>query len=326
MEQSYDSTTTLQQFQLLQETQAQIEVLNTQINKINKRIGGLQVGQKRCEAALESLENTQPGQRVYKQVSRVLILRDPSELQAEITSERESAAKDLPKLTAVKAQLVAKLGGQSSVSRREPSVACSGATFGDLGGDSIMLHILLVLCVITCICDLFGAGLRRVSALLQALEERRAAANPAMFNSEGQVPTMTDIAMRFIASKLNIYKILRMIVGLIGVLSNIILPYYLLSRFTKTTNASYHRQTYSYMPFMIVDFERVPVSEIDLAEVPTSGAKKPEDINVLTSFNRYIAFMVSRVAMKAIYSTFYAACNPAGYLEQMMQRDKETKA
>ncbi|GFE53892.1 mediator complex subunit MED11 [Babesia ovis] len=104
----------MQQFQLLQETQAQIEILNTQIGKINQRIAALQVNQKRSEAALEAIDNTRSGQRVYKQVSRVLILREPAELREEIEQERENAAENLPKLTNVKAQLVAKLGGLNS--------------------------------------------------------------------------------------------------------------------------------------------------------------------------------------------------------------------
>ncbi|GIX65617.1 60S ribosomal protein L24 [Babesia caballi] len=117
-----DGLTLTQQFQLLQETQAQIEILNTQIAKIKQRITTLQVNRKRCDAALESvggtaprldnpqLENTRSGQRVYKQVSRVLILRDPAELRAELERERDASINDLPKLNTVNGQLVAKLG------------------------------------------------------------------------------------------------------------------------------------------------------------------------------------------------------------------------
>ncbi|ORM40391.1 uncharacterized protein BXIN_1997 [Babesia sp. Xinjiang] len=111
MAQTSASDATLQQFQLLQETQTQIEILNTQIGKINQRIASLQLIQKRSEAALEALDNTRSGQRVYKQVSRVLILRDQSDLRTEIEKERDVAAENLPKLITVRAQLVAKLGG-----------------------------------------------------------------------------------------------------------------------------------------------------------------------------------------------------------------------
>ncbi|KAG6439967.1 Prefoldin subunit family protein [Babesia bovis T2Bo] len=111
MVQTTNNESTLQQFQLLQETQAQIEILNTQITKINQRIATLQLNQKRSEAALEAIDNTRSGQRVYKQVARVLILREPGELREEIDQEKTNAEENLPKLNTVKAQLVAKLGG-----------------------------------------------------------------------------------------------------------------------------------------------------------------------------------------------------------------------
>ncbi|GIX65619.1 Skp1-related protein [Babesia caballi] len=143
-----------------------------------------------------------------------------------------------------------------------------------------------------------------------------------MFTANGEMPNVFDLVKRFVWSKFNIYKALRMLVSTIGFLANVILPYFLLSKFTKKTNASYHRQTYSYMPFMILDFEQVPVPTDELAGTEfAASAKKVEDINVLTSFNRYIAFMVSKVAMKAVYSTVHAAYSPAGYLEQLNKRD-----
>ncbi|KAK1441865.1 hypothetical protein BgAZ_501970 [Babesia gibsoni] len=106
--------TSPQQFQLLQETQTQIEVLNTQIAKIKQRISTQQLNQKRCEVALDSLQETRPDQRVYKQVSRVLILRDKEQLKVELEKQRDSNREDIPKLNNVKAQLVAKLGGLNS--------------------------------------------------------------------------------------------------------------------------------------------------------------------------------------------------------------------
>lgn len=111
MENIVDPEASLKRFKLLQETQSQIEILNNQVAKIKKRIANQQIKHKRCEAALEELDNTPGDRKVYKQVSRLLILRESSELKETITAEKEKSLEDIPKLNSVKAQLLAKLGG-----------------------------------------------------------------------------------------------------------------------------------------------------------------------------------------------------------------------
>ncbi|GFE53891.1 multidrug resistance-associated protein 5 [Babesia ovis] len=189
-----------------------------------------------------------------------------------------------------------------------------------------MLHMLLIVCVITCICDVFGLIIRRIRTLLEKLEKDTERPSQPMFNVNGEVPNAMDMIAQLALSKLNIYKLIRMFLSLVGVLGNIIMPYYLMNKFTKLTNASFHRQVHSYTPFMIVDFERVPLEAEDLAAVALGKDAKVKDINVLTSFNRYLAFMVSKVALKAIYSTFHAAYSPEGYLKHHTKRGKPTTA
>lgn len=106
-----DLDSSLRQFQILQETQSQIEVLNNQIAKISKHISNQKIKAKRTEVALESLSSVGEGRNVYKQVSRLLILRDKEELKEEVRKEQESVNLDLPKLENIRNQLVAKLGG-----------------------------------------------------------------------------------------------------------------------------------------------------------------------------------------------------------------------
>nr|PVC49887.1 hypothetical protein MACL_00002682 [Theileria orientalis] len=109
-----DSNNTLRQFQILQETQGQIEVLNNQIVKINKHINNQKIKNKKAQVALESLDSVDESKKVYKQVSRLLVLRNKPELHKELEAERDSSKNDLPKLESVKNQLVAKLGGLNS--------------------------------------------------------------------------------------------------------------------------------------------------------------------------------------------------------------------
>ncbi|BAM41359.1 uncharacterized protein TOT_030000621 [Theileria orientalis strain Shintoku] len=66
-----DSNNTLRQFQILQETQGQIEVLNNQIVKINKHINNQKIKNKKAQVALESLDSVDESKKVYKQVSRL---------------------------------------------------------------------------------------------------------------------------------------------------------------------------------------------------------------------------------------------------------------
>ncbi|EKX73064.1 conserved hypothetical protein [Theileria equi strain WA] len=108
---SGDVDHSLRHFQLLQETQSQIEILNNQIAKINKHISTQKIKSKRAETGIEVLNYTREDQKVYKQVSRLLILRDKVELKNEFEREKEDSLADLPKLEGVKNQLVAKLGG-----------------------------------------------------------------------------------------------------------------------------------------------------------------------------------------------------------------------
>lgn len=187
-----------------------------------------------------------------------------------------------------------------------------------------MIHLLIVLCVISCICDFFGLVLGRITTILKTMEgDHLQAVDPAV-NVEGEVPKTMDMFNNFMMPKFNIFTILRMFVGLVSFLSNLLLPYYLLSLFTKMTNVSYHRQMHSYTPFMILDFKRASASgdELEGTDFALPETEQEKTGANLTSFNRYIAFMVAKTAMKAIYSTFHAIYSPASYLEQLLMRDK----
>ncbi|KAK2195141.1 bifunctional Prefoldin/Prefoldin beta-like [Babesia duncani] len=108
-----DFDASLQLLQQIQETQGQIEILNTQIAKINKRITLLQVKHKRCDAALEYLTDTPADYRVYKQVSRLLILRNPEQVRCDLEAEKQTSIDDLPKFNKLREQLIAKLNSLS---------------------------------------------------------------------------------------------------------------------------------------------------------------------------------------------------------------------
>lgn len=130
-----------------------------------------------------------------------------------------------------------------------------------------MIHLLIILCIISCISDLANLVFQRISAMLQKLEGNRAPTPPPMFNVEGEVPNAMGMVTNFALSKINIFMALRFVVGVISFISNLLLPYYLLSMFTKATNASYHRQSYSYSPFMILDLHLGPKLLDELAGV-----------------------------------------------------------
>nr|BAN65629.1 hypothetical protein [Babesia bovis] len=178
-----------------------------------------------------------------------------------------------------------------------------------------MLHMLLLLCAITCISDIFGCIIKRMQSLCEKMEKVTARPNEPMVTANGEVPNVMDMIAQIVLPKLNIFGLIRMFLGLVGVLVNLIMPYFLLSKFTKYTSASYQRQHHSYGPFMIIDFGPFPTSGEDLAAEAADSDKKVEDIHALKSFNRYIGFMVAKVAVKAIYSTFHAAISPRSYLK-----------
>ncbi|ORM40390.1 Skp1-related protein [Babesia sp. Xinjiang] len=88
-----------------------------------------------------------------------------------------------------------------------------------------------------------------------------------MFNVDGEMPSAMDMIARLALSRFSIFKLLRMGISCFGVLANLILPYFLMNKFTKMTNASYYRQQHSFTPFMIVDFDPIPTQPDELADV-----------------------------------------------------------
>ncbi|UVC49742.1 hypothetical protein MACK_003853 [Theileria orientalis] len=91
-----------------------IQIHSLYLFKINKHINNQKIKNKKAQVALESLGGVDESKKVYKQVSRLLVLRNKSELRKELEAERESSENDLPKLESIKNQLVAKLGGLNS--------------------------------------------------------------------------------------------------------------------------------------------------------------------------------------------------------------------
>ncbi|KAK1441864.1 hypothetical protein BgAZ_501960 [Babesia gibsoni] len=199
-----------------------------------------------------------------------------------------------------------------------------------------MIHLLIVLCAISCVSDFINAVLARTTAVLKKLEGVDPTPPQPAFSMDGQIPNPMTMLSNLFFTKFNVFTVLRLMLGAVSIVSHLVLPYYMLSRFNKMTNANYQRQTYSYTPFMILDFDILPlptedVTGVSLFRPKVTTQQKPfgnlegerlREATALTSFNRYIAFNVARTAMKAIYSTFHAIYNPEEYLQQLLNRDK----
>lgn len=187
-----------------------------------------------------------------------------------------------------------------------------------------MIHLLIVLCAISCVSDFINAVLARTTAVLKKLEGVDPTPPQPAFSMDGQITNPMTMLSNLFFTKFNVFTVLRLMVGAVSIVSHLVLPYYMLSRFNKMTNANYQRQTYSYTPFMILDFDILPLPTEDVTGKPFGNleGERLREATALTSFNRYIAFNVARTAMKAIYSTFHAIYNPEEYLQQLLNRDK----
>uniref|UniRef100_A0A3B0MR07 Uncharacterized protein n=1 Tax=Theileria annulata TaxID=5874 RepID=A0A3B0MR07_THEAN len=213
-----ENDNSLRQFQLLQETQSQIEVLNNQIAKINKHISNQKIKNKRAEAALES-----------------------EELKKEVESERDSTALDLPKLESVKNQLVAKLGGLNTQ-----------MDLGELTLKTVTpkfrVHLFLLVVFVHSVCDLLKALFKRLGKLMDDL-------NVKFGGPPGEKLTLKDAAdMSKIFRKENFrpFKLLKGVTLVLAFLAEFLLPYCLFNKTTSVLKTNFQKQVDSYSPFALV--------------------------------------------------------------------------